>query len=114
MSTIRVFGCDYPHRTIALATDDSVLFFAHTTSASHGYQAPGLNSDRVHRCRVEFSNHSTADLSDYNLLGGGHGTLGLISLNDDVFLCVITASSRAATLRPGETVLRIDNVDFCV
>jgi hypothetical protein len=113
MSTLRVFGCDYPHRKIALTTDDSVLFFAYTTSASNVSRTPGLNGDQIHRCRVEFSTLSTADLSNYKLLAGGHGTIGLITLNDDVFLCVITASSRAATLRPGETVLRIDNVEFC-
>jgi hypothetical protein len=52
------------------------------------------------------------DLQDYRLLGEAQGTLGLITLNKDVFLCVVTTSSRAATVKPGETILRIDNVEF--
>jgi hypothetical protein len=36
----------------------------------------------------------------------------MITLNEDVFVCVVTGASQAATVRPGETVSRIDNVGF--
>jgi len=39
--------------------------------------------------------------------------LGLITLNNDVFLCVITGSEEVATVRPGETVQKIFAVEFC-
>jgi hypothetical protein len=41
-----------------------------------------------------------------------YGTLGLITVGEDVFLCVITQASRVATLRPGETVEKIESVQF--
>jgi hypothetical protein len=41
-----------------------------------------------------------------------YGALGLISVGQDVFLCVVTQARRAATLRPGETVERIISVRF--
>lgn len=40
------------------------------------------------------------------------GTLGLITIGPDVFLCVVNDSKRAATVRPGETVQQIKNVEF--
>jgi hypothetical protein len=62
---------------------------------------------------VEFSHLSSLDLRGYSLLGSGHGTLGLITLNSDIFLCVVTSALRVAAVRPGETVQKIDNVEFC-
>lgn len=41
-----------------------------------------------------------------------YGTLGLMSISGEVFLCVVTHATRVATLRPGETVERILSVDF--
>jgi hypothetical protein len=63
---------------------------------------------------VEFSSLDGADLSGYKAPRplGVHGTLGLINIDQDVFLCVITASYPAATVRPGETVERIVSVEF--
>ena len=40
------------------------------------------------------------------------GTLGLITIGQDVFLCVVNDSKRAATVRPGENVQQIKNVEF--
>ena len=40
------------------------------------------------------------------------GTLGLITVNNDVFLCVVSGSVKVATVRPGETVQRIHTVEF--
>lgn len=63
---------------------------------------------------VEFAAISEVDLSDWRLVrpSGIHGTLGLISINTDVFLCLITDATRAAIIRPGETVQRIRSVEF--
>lgn len=40
------------------------------------------------------------------------GTLGLVTINNDVFLCVVTSSAKAATVRSGENIQRINSVDF--
>lgn len=105
MFNLRVLCRDQPQRTIALVTTDHALIF-HYSAAGTGAKAPP-------RCQVEFANISSVDLNGYRSLGAGHGTLGMITLGDDVFVCVVTGSSQAATVRPGESVSRIDNVDFC-
>ncbi|MCJ1474688.1 inositol polyphosphate 5-phosphatase [Lambiella insularis] len=63
---------------------------------------------------VEFAAIDTINLSAYRSLQphGVHGTLGLINIQKDVFLCVVTAASHVATLRPGENVQRIVAVEF--
>ncbi|KAJ8130937.1 hypothetical protein O1611_g2692 [Lasiodiplodia mahajangana] len=63
---------------------------------------------------VEFSPASRSLLSDFRPLIPRpiYGTLGLVSIDRDVFLCVITQASRVATLRPGETVEKIVSVEF--
>lgn len=105
MFNLRVLCCDQPQRTIALVTSDHVLVF-HYSNADTGVKTSP-------RCQVEFADVSSVDLGGYRPLGAGYGTLGLITLNEDVFICVVTGSSQAATVRPGEAVSRIDNVDFC-
>lgn len=54
------------------------------------------------------------DLSDYRSLSSlsVYGTLGLITVNNDVFLCVVSSATKAATVRPEETVQRINAVEF--
>lgn len=106
MFNLRVLCQDHPQRTIALVTSDHVLVFHYTAVGPDVKTAP--------RCQVEFSDVSSVDLRGYRPLGAGHGTLGLVTLNEDVFVCVVTGSSQAATVRPGEAVSRIDNVDFCM
>ncbi len=66
------------------------------------------------RCMVEFSLLASLDLTGYRSIRGALGTLGMVTLENDVFLCVITGSSQAATVRPGETVQRIHSVEFCM
>lgn len=105
MFNLRVLCQDHPQRTIALVTTDHVLIFHYNATDTGLKAAP--------RCQVEFSDISSVELSGYRPLGAGYGTLGLITLNEDVFVCVVTGASQAATVRPGETVSRIDNVGFC-
>ncbi|KAJ5780865.1 hypothetical protein N7457_006025 [Penicillium paradoxum] len=104
MSNLRVLCRDQPQRTIALASSDHALVFHYTLTETITKDSP--------RCQLEFSDLKSVDLETYRPLGYGYGTLGLITLNEDVFVCVVTSSSQAATVRPGETVSRIDNVAF--
>ncbi|KAK2768791.1 inositol polyphosphate 5-phosphatase [Arachnomyces sp. PD_36] len=109
--SLRVLCRDHPQRTIALATEEYVLSFQHIPSTDPLPTHPGAASAPP-RCIVEFSSRSSAALKDYRPLGTCYGTLGLITLKGDVFLCVITRSSQVATVRPGETAQRIDSVEF--
>lgn len=62
---------------------------------------------------VEFGERSSIDLTLFHSVATAKGTLGLITLNNDVFLCVITGSEIVATVRPGELVHKIFAVEFC-
>lgn len=106
MSNLRVLCRDQPQRTIALVSSEHALVFHYTSTDTSAKDSP--------RCQVEFADLEAVDLEGYRLLGYGYGTLGLVTLNEDVFVCVVTSSSQAATVRPGETVSRIDNVGFCM
>ena len=67
---------------------------------------------------VDFSALTAVDLSDYHPLSAYpiEGTLGLITIENDIFLCVVSGSTRVATVRVGvpgnETVQRIHGIDF--
>ncbi len=63
---------------------------------------------------VEFAAVSSLDLNDYRTLSPIpiHGTLGLITINNDIFLCVVAGASKVASVRPGETVEKIYAVEF--
>lgn len=108
---------EHPQRAIAIVADSHALVFRHSvTAASADSQASGP-SGKISgpKCLVEFSALPGIDLSDYRELHGLTilGTLGLINVKTDVFLCVITGANRVATVRPGETVQRITSVEFC-
>jgi synaptojanin len=122
--SIRVLLQDLPHRTLALTTDDHALVFRHAHSAGHGSSSSSISltvqsSNRQlgqslsPRCMVEFAPHASLDFAGYRTIGIAQGTLGLITLNGDVFLCTVTDASQVATPRPGETVQKIQSVDFC-
>lgn len=119
---LKVFVHDRPHRTLALVTDDHALIFRHTYSGTEqgiGTSVSSLNAPTggrqgsPPRCLVEFSPRSSLDLKSYRSLATAKGTVGLITLNNDVFICVITGSAEVATVRPGETVQNIFAVEFC-
>lgn len=116
--SIRVLVKDHPHRTIALATEDHAVVLRHSPSAVAQGSTSSLQSQQsggqsASRCLVEFSPLASLDLTGYRSLRSALGTLGLITLEKDVFVCVITGSSQVATVRPGETVQRIHSVEFC-
>lgn len=117
---------EYPHRTIAIASNSHALLLRHSNTASDALPngsltslasarpRPTASNNAAPKCMVEFTPASDGLLADYRPLTPRpiYGTLGLISIGPDVFLCVITQASRVATLRPGETVERIESVQF--
>ena len=109
-STIELLRKDHPHRAFALRTNTHVLTLEHTHENGSGPAS---------RCAVEFDTLESARLDGYKSMRMEvinyriHGTLGLITLNNDIFLCVVSGvSPRPIVIRPGETVRRIDAVDF--
>ncbi|KAI0164884.1 SacI homology domain-containing protein [Xylariaceae sp. FL1272] len=116
---------DYPHRAIAIVTNDHALVFRYSSTTTEAIADGSLvsvgssrsrlnNEPQASKCMVEFAPASRKLLSDFRPLipRPVFGTLGLIAINHDVFLSVITHASRVATLRPGETVEKIVTVDF--
>ncbi len=115
---------EYPHRTIAIATESHALIFRYSSTtaeaiangslASVASARPRGGDGGVSRCIVEFTPASQKLLDDFRPLTPRpiYGTLGLMSIGGNVFLCVITQASRVAMLRPGETVERILAVEF--
>ncbi|KAK5987598.1 Inositol-1,4,5-trisphosphate 5-phosphatase 1 [Cladobotryum mycophilum] len=117
---------DYPHRSIAIVSSSHALILRYSSSASEAFgsgspvslpytkpRGSGAETAAA-KCMVEFSPISERLLKDYRPLTPRpvYGTLGLIAINGEVFLSVITQAARAATIRPGETVERIISVDF--
>ncbi|KAI9733043.1 MAG: inositol polyphosphate 5-phosphatase [Cirrosporium novae-zelandiae] len=116
--SIRILLRDHPHRTIALVTESHALIFRHSpSSADLGYNGRARfpeGEGAAPRCMVEFSPLASLDLEGYRPLTnlGIHGTLGLVTINNDVFICVVTGASQVATVRPKETAQRIHGVEF--
>lgn len=108
--SLRILLREKLSRSIAILTETHALVFRHSPSAA-GTQTTGGSS----RCMVEFSGLDHVDLTDYRPLrtSNVHGTLGLINIRADVFLCIISEAARVATVRPGETVQKILSVEFC-
>lgn len=122
--SIQVLIRDQPNRSIALATNTHALIFRHTPTAQDQPVARGLssisqtslasNGAASPRCMAEFVAREATDLREYRSLSSMsvHGTLGLITLHGDIFLCVVSGASKVAAVRPGETVQRIHSVEF--
>lgn len=120
MST-RVLLRDHPHRSLALVSDEYALVFRHShaavDSSNNGSSsslaiAGGGRQSAPPRCMVEFAPTSSADLQGYRMVVTAKGTLGLITLNNDVFICMVTGSIEVANVRPGEAVQKIYSVEF--
>ncbi|EAA35239.2 hypothetical protein GE21DRAFT_1369 [Neurospora crassa] len=117
---------EYPHRAIAIASESHALILRHSQSTSQAIANGSLASvasarprsgsfdNMPSKCMVEFTPRTDKLLLDYRPLTSRpiYGTLGMISIGPDVFICVITQASRVATLRPGETVEKIESVQF--
>lgn len=122
--SIKVLLKEYPYRSIVLITSSHALVFHHSPSSNPdnssvtGYPTHSDASlvDKyggAPRIMVEFSSLSAIDLHDYKPFAHPcKGTLGLITLGRDVFICLVNSSSHVATLRPGERVERIHTVEF--
>ncbi|PNS17746.1 hypothetical protein CAC42_3141 [Sphaceloma murrayae] len=117
--TIRVLLRDHPHRAVALATDDHVLTFRHNKndapdSRFSSSSNPNANDSTPSQCMVDFSPTAGSDLTDFRSLTSLtiHGTLGLVTIGGDIFLCVVNGANRVATVRPGENVQQITSVEF--
>ena len=113
---MRVLLRAYPHRSIALATDTHVLIFKHSSTAtgSNNNSTTSVADNGAPRCIVEFCSLEDADMEDYRSLSSlkVYGTLGLITIGRDVFLCVVSNARQVATVRPGEDVQQILAVEF--
>ncbi|RMD43958.1 hypothetical protein DV735_g1166, partial [Chaetothyriales sp. CBS 134920] len=118
--SMKILINDFPHRSVAIATDHHALIFRHTPAHEHHRYTsstslplpnakPGASTPR---CMVEFTTLPSENLSSHRNVGAARGALGLIALNGDVFISVVTGSVEVATLRPGETVQRIYAVEF--
>jgi hypothetical protein len=119
--SVRVLIRDHPHRTVALTTNDHTLVFRHSHSAAEQNQSNSssnvpVGSNRLNvtpRSMVEFAARNAVDFNDYRTVNNALGTLGLITLNNDVFICAIIGATQVAAVRPGETVQKINSVEFC-
>ncbi|CAO1602095.1 Inositol-1,4,5-trisphosphate 5-phosphatase 1 [Xanthoria calcicola] len=115
--SLRVLLQENP-RIIILASESHALLFRYNpsdvTPSSDGIFSKPSSQTFVTKCVVEFAALESLDLSTYHSLQASavHGTLGLINLGADIFLCVITAAARVATVRPGENVQKILSVEF--
>ena len=114
--SLRLLLRDAPTRAFALVTETHALIFRHSQAGSTSVDQGNGSTLRSGPSKgmVEFAARDEVDLSDYRVVrsSGIHGTLGLININTDVFLCLITGAVRVATIRPGETVQRIHSVEF--
>ena len=108
--SLRTLVRDYPQRAIALATESHVLIFKH----ARALQGNASANVPATRCWVEFDAVGAVDLSGFRPFRsqGVYGTLGLININVDVFLCLITKATTVACLRPREEIQRILAVEF--
>lgn len=113
---MRVLLRAHPQRSIALATETHVLIFKHssTASGSNNNSTTSIADNGAPRCVVEFRSWEDADMEDYRTLSSlkVYGTLGLITIGRDVFLCVVSNARQVATVRPGEDVQQILSVEF--
>ncbi|KAF8463265.1 SacI homology domain-containing protein [Kalaharituber pfeilii] len=116
--SVKVLLKEYPRRSLALVTSDHALVFHHNPNASHDSNSSTFGSvleknATAPRIMVEFSSLSAVDLHDYRPISHPcKGTLGLMALGGDVFICLVNGSSHVATVRPGERVERIQSVEF--
>jgi synaptojanin len=120
---IKLLVRDHPRRSIALATDRHALILKGASAQTDlGFLPPRSASQTslagagatAPRCIAEFGAAGAVDWDEFRPLGFRdiYGTLGLISIGGEVFLCVVTSATQAAEIRPGEVVQKINTVEF--
>lgn len=113
---VRVLLRDQPQRSLALATESHVLIFRHSphATATRAGSTNSVSEGGAPQCVVEFLPWDGANMQGYRPLSSlqVYGTLGLVTINGDVFLCVVSSQIKAATVRPGEDVMKIQSVEF--
>lgn len=116
MMSLKLWLRDTRQRALAVVGDSHALVFRQSTTYPADGQVGGSNDkNSAPKCMVEFSALGEVDFDGFRELYTStvHGTLGLVNIRNDVFLCIISGTTRVATVRPGETVQRILAVDFC-
>ena len=93
---------EHPQRALAVLTDTHALIFRHSPSSTRAYASSREKTSiraSAPKCMVEFTAHNAVDLRRYRVLraSGIHGTLGLINIDADVYLCVISGAVQVAT-----------------
>jgi len=125
---IRVLSQEAPVRSIALATQSHALVLKSNSTNSqnlNGSNSSSRNPSAVslHEsgstsasalCIAEFGTVEEVSVDSWKSLSYREvfGTLGLIAINNDIFLCVVNSATKAAEARPGETVQKINSVEF--
>lgn len=113
--SLRILVRDNP-RAIALASDRHALIFRHSAGLGvDGVPETYNHQSSIPKCIVQFSVLDSFESSAYHSLraSGIYGTLGLINVGTDIFLCVISTAQRVATVRLDEHVQKILSVEFC-
>ncbi|KAK2750115.1 inositol polyphosphate 5-phosphatase [Myotisia sp. PD_48] len=104
---------DEPERTLMLVANGQALSLQYVPTISDSNSTSTYSHLHPPKCIVTFKKvDPSLGIMDYRRLGSGYGTLGLITLNSDIFICVITRATTVAEVRPGETVERIVAVEF--
>ena len=108
---LRILLQNQPTRSINIVSESHALLIrasseAWTPATSDRYATSKITASFVVLDDVDLV-HSQV------LCPKGFGTLGVVSFDKDLFLCVITAASPVASVRPGELVQRILAVEFC-
>ena len=109
--SLRISLQTHPTRCIQLVSRSHALLFSpgpETTAALHEGRpvAPKIAARFVPLEELDTAKSRV-------LCASAHGTLGVISVGRELFVCVITAASSVALVRPGEPIQRILAVDFC-
>lgn len=100
-------------RTLALVSGSTALTFKPAPASNPNASSSSLSGAVTPRCIVELLDANTAKFDGFKTISYSvYGTLGLITVSNDVFLCVVSAAQKAASVRVGETVQMIRAVDF--
>ncbi|KAG5517864.1 hypothetical protein PMAC_000318 [Pneumocystis sp. 'macacae'] len=90
-------------RSVALSVGSDVLIF----------ESCG-ESVESQTCIVKFCKWDDVDYSEYSLVTfkAVYGCIGLINIENNIFICLVTGYSQVAVIRSMETVNRIHDVEF--